>query len=230
MKNTCPKCGTAYNVSASVIGRKFTCKNCGTPVVVTEEGLDYQNAPAKIPATASAPAPVAASGGAFDFDATEADERKSSRGAKASRPSKERPRDEEEPPRDTKKRRKYEDDEEDDIPARKPRRTGSEKNFVKDFLFFKEFVAPLFVKLIFWLSVFAIFIGAGIYAVIALMSGSGTLILLTLGSLILGIPLALFVVRVYCELILLGFATYDRLGEIKSLLEKNNNPPAPPAP
>ena len=36
MKNTCPKCGTAYNVNASVVGRKFTCKNCGTPVIVTD--------------------------------------------------------------------------------------------------------------------------------------------------------------------------------------------------
>ncbi|AMV26040.1 hypothetical protein VT84_16695 [Gemmata sp. SH-PL17] len=225
MKNACPKCGTAYNVSASVIGRKFTCKNCGTPVVVTDEGLDYQNAPAKAPPP-SAPAPVAASGGAFDFDAAEEDERKSSRGAKAPRPSKERFRDDEDDARDVKKKRKYEDDEEDDLPVRKPRRTGGGKSVLKDFLFFKEFVAPLFVKLTFFL-IALILVGIGLVASLyGLVTGKIELIFGGILYLLIAVPFYLLLTRIYCEIILLGFAMYDRLGEIKTLLEKSH-PPTP---
>ena len=230
MKNACPKCGTAYNVNASVIGRKFTCKNCGTPVVVTEEGLDYQNAAPKAPPPSAPAAPASSVGGAFDFDAGGEEELRPSRAAKAPKPPKGRSRDDdEEDARDVKKKRKYEDDAEDDVPARKPKRTGNEKNVVKDFLFFKEFVAPAFVKVIFILAALII-IGSGLIAVLyGLISGKVEIILAGLGYLVIGVPFYLLLARIYCELILLGFAIYDRMGEVKALLEKNN-PPVPPAP
>ncbi len=219
MKNTCPKCDTAYNVSAAAIGRKFTCKNCSTPVVVTDEGLDYQNPPTKSPpAKATPPAAPAA---AFDFDAgggDEQEERKPAKGtkpAKAAKPAK-RPRDEEE-------EEKFEDDDYNSSPRRKPKRKG---NIVVDFLFFKEFIAPLFVKLIFWLLVLVIVGGGLVFALISVVSGTTAGILTAFGIVFIGIPLYLLLVRVYVELILLGFALYDRLGEIKTLIEKHE-PPTP---
>ena len=113
MKNTCPKCDTAYNVSASVVGRKFTCKNCGTPVVVTADGLDYQNPPSAAPAAA----PVADAGGAaFDFDApaAEVEDRKPAKAAKPAKPAKSRPRDDEE----------ANEDEGDGLPSPRRRKPG----------------------------------------------------------------------------------------------------------
>lgn len=240
MKNTCPKCDTAYNVSAAAVGRKFTCKNCSTPVIVTDEGLDYQNPPA------AAPAPLAAApagGNAFDFDAgADDEERKPVKAAKKTGKAAKARDDEEEPAPKKAKAKKAadpepepEDEEFDALPARKAKKGGSDKNVVKDFLFFKEFIAPLFVKLIFFLSVAGILLG-GLGAVgFALISGKVELILGGLCSAVIFVPLSIFMVRVYCELVLLGFSVYDRLGEIKTLLEKGqattpSEPPSPPTP
>jgi predicted Zn finger-like uncharacterized protein len=40
MNNTCPACGAAYNVSARDIGRRISCKKCGTPLAVTDPILE----------------------------------------------------------------------------------------------------------------------------------------------------------------------------------------------
>ncbi len=225
MKNTCPKCDTAYNVSVSTIGRKFTCKNCNTPVVVTDEGLDYQNPPTKAPPAAKA-SPAAKPAAAFDFDAgggDEEEERKPAKPAKAAKPAK-RPRDEdEEDPEE------LADDDFDAAPKRKPKKRSGEKSLIKDFLFFREFIAPLVVKFVFVLALVVILVVALIGFVGAVLSGNIGAILGALVSLVIGVPLMMLVARVYAELILLGFALYDRLGEIKTLLEQQK-PPAPPAP
>lgn len=39
MNNTCPSCGTLYNVSSRDIGRKLRCKKCSAALTVTEDGL-----------------------------------------------------------------------------------------------------------------------------------------------------------------------------------------------
>lgn len=242
MKNTCPKCDTAYNVSAAAIGRKFTCKNCSTPVVVTAEGLDYQNPPA-----AAAPVEAAPAGGnAFDFDAGGDDEeRKPVKAAKkAGKSTKSRAEDDEEPaPKKAKAKKatdpepepEADDEDFDTLPARKAKKGGSDKNVVKDFLFFKEFIAPLFVKLIFFLSIAGLLLGGLGLVVVGLIQGSIGTILGGLCSAVIFVPLGIFMVRVYCELVLLGFSVYDRLGEIKNLLENGqattpSEPPSPPTP
>lgn len=231
MKNTCPKCDTAYNVSAAAVGRKFTCKSCGTPVVVTPDGLDYQSAPPPVPA-------APAGDNAFDFDA--GDDRPARPARKPGRPARPRADDErpEEAPRKPKPRRREVADEPaddfDELPGRKAKRpAGDGTSKVKDFILFREFIAPLFVKLLFVLAVFGILLGGFGVFVAAVLSSKIEFMLGAVAYLIIAVPLNLLVARILCELVLLGFAAYDRLGEIKSLLEKvqavtPTGPPAPP--
>lgn len=234
MKNTCPKCDTAYNVSAAVVGRKFTCKSCGTPLIVTAEGLDYRNVPPPPALPAEPPAAVGADN-AFDFDAPAGDEEpKPGKYAKAAKPVKDRSDGEEEAPRKPKSRRSEDEpkveDELDALPARKPKRkAGGDRSAIKDFLLFREFIAPMFVKLIFFFAIAGLVLIGLIGVVAGLLTGNLGTIAGALLTLVIGVPLGIFMTRVYCELVLLGFSMYDRLGEIKALLEKAN-PPAPPAP
>ncbi|MFM8273315.1 MAG: DUF4282 domain-containing protein [Gemmata sp.] len=218
MNNTCPKCATGYNVSAAAVGRKFTCKNCGTPVVVTAAGLEYQTPAAPEPAAAPA-----GGSGAFDFDNSPG-EREPKPVAKAAKPAKpaKRARDAEvaEPPAD------LEDEEFDGPPQRKPKK-AAKKGMFMDFVLFREFIAPLFVKVIFVIAVLVI-VGSGLLAaVLGVLSGRSETILSGLVALVVGVPFSLLMARIYCEIMLLAFSLYDRLGEIKALLEKQNTPPAP---
>ena len=209
MKNTCPKCDTAYNVTAAAVGRKFTCKNCGTPVVVTGDGLDYQNAPAAPPA----PAPVAEA--AFDFDAggDEVEERKPVRAGKPAKPAKRAARD------------KEPEDEFDDRPARPARGRAAGSGSMGEYLAFRKFVTPFVIRVVFWLLALLIVGGGFMFAALSAMSGGTQGVLAGVGAVFIGVPFYLLMVRIYCELILLMFNIYDRLGDIKTLLEKSNPPP-----
>ncbi|MDY3553756.1 DUF4282 domain-containing protein [Gemmata sp. JC717] len=232
MKNTCPKCNTAYNVTAAAVGRRFTCKNCGTPVVVREDGLDYQSA-------AAPPAPEPASGNAFDFNAGDEERPPAKSAKKAGRSGKSRPDDDEpdDAPRKAKgAKRPVDDDVSDDdaerLPARKAKTKGNQKSSLKDFLLFREFIAPLFVKLIFFLAIGVLVLVAMGSVAFGLIAGKLEMVFGAICSAVIFLPLSLLLVRVYCELVLLGFSLYDRLGEIKNLLEKGQatTPAAPPGP
>ena len=39
VNKACPKCGTAFNVSAQDLGRQFTCFKCNTALVMHQDGL-----------------------------------------------------------------------------------------------------------------------------------------------------------------------------------------------
>ncbi|AWM38270.1 hypothetical protein GobsT_36090 [Gemmata obscuriglobus] len=235
MKNTCPKCNTAYNVTAAAVGRRFTCKNCGTPVVVREDGLDYQSSAAP---PAAEPAPAGADN-AFDFNAGDEERPPAKSAKKAGRSGKSRPEDDEfdDAPRKAKsKKPPVDDDVSDDdaerLPARKAKPKGTQKNALTDFLLFREFIAPLFVKLIFFLSI-GVLVLVGLASVaFGLIAGKLEMVFGAICSAVIFLPLSLLMVRVYCELVLLGFSLYDRLGEIKNLLEKGQatTPAAPPGP
>jgi predicted Zn finger-like uncharacterized protein len=215
MKNTCPQCGTAYNVTPAAIGRKVTCKNCGAQLVVTEAGLEYQTPP--VPATAPA------AGGAFDFDAARAEE-EPPRKAKPAKAGK-RSRDDVDDADRGRRRKGEEDDDEDDRPRRKAKK-GSGKSFVSDFLFFREFIAPWVVKILFWVAVAGLLLGAVIVFAVALMSGDIKIILGAMVGIVILVPVYMLLIRVYTELILLGFAIYDRLGEVRDRLPRQEPPPA----
>jgi predicted Zn finger-like uncharacterized protein len=219
MKNTCPQCGTAYNVTPSAIGRKVTCKNCGAQLVVTEAGLEFQTPPG------STAAPAA---GAFDFDAPRGEE-DASRKSKPAKTGKTSRRDEypdgDEENRRGRRRKDKPEDEEDDRPRRKAKKTGG-KNFVSDFLFFREFIAPWVVKILFWIALVGLLLGSVVVFIGALVSGKVEIILATMAGIVILVPVYMLLIRIWAELILLGFAVYDRLGEIRDQLPKREPPPA----
>jgi predicted Zn finger-like uncharacterized protein len=220
MKNTCPQCGTAYNVTPAAVGRKVTCKNCGAQLVVTEAGLEYQTPPAP------APAPAAA----FDFDAARESEEEAPRKSKPAKAGKRSRRDDDdEDEGDRGRRRKREDDEEDDYddrPRKKAKKKGGGGNFISDFLFFREFIAPWVVKILFWIAIAGLLLGAVVFFVVALISGRIEMILGAVVGIIVFVPVYLLLIRIYAELILLGFAIYDRLGEVRDRLPRQEPPPA----
>lgn len=58
MNNTCPSCGAIYNVATKDIGRRIRCKKCATGLVVTDAGLEIDDANvAPVPTRAPAPPP-----------------------------------------------------------------------------------------------------------------------------------------------------------------------------
>jgi hypothetical protein len=206
MKNTCPKCGTAYAVNASVIGRTFACKNCGSALVVTAAGLDFNSpapaAPAPAPMPAAAPAP-AIPGGAFDFDGPG--------GGDSDRPGRKKKR----------ARRDEEDEEEEFVPrvAVRQRNTGGG---LGAYLAFREFLAPVVIQVVFWLLAVLIVIG-GFQRGLEMIDSRVTTIQI-LGGLVIviGIPLMILSIRIYCEIILVVFGIYDRLGEINNALRRRD--------
>ena len=53
MNNSCPNCGTVYNITPQLIGRSTTCKKCGAALVIDASGLQLAGGPR--------------GGGVFDF-------------------------------------------------------------------------------------------------------------------------------------------------------------------
>ncbi|MFO0807154.1 MAG: DUF4282 domain-containing protein [Gemmataceae bacterium] len=49
MNNTCPTCGSGYNLTAAHIGRQFACKKCGDTLLVTADGLRSGRNPSSVP-------------------------------------------------------------------------------------------------------------------------------------------------------------------------------------
>ncbi|MDB5309699.1 MAG: hypothetical protein JWO38_3901 [Gemmataceae bacterium] len=208
MNTKCPQCDTSYNVTEAHIGRKVKCKNCSAALIVTENGLEF--AAAAVPAVPSSP-PVPPPAAAFAFDAGEDD-----RG----------PVDEEEPrkPAKSKGRRRNEEvdeaDSDEDRPIRSRERKAKGPSNIGAYLSFRKMIVPVIIQIVFWVLVGAILLGAIVYAVISLFLGNGMLILIAFGSLIIGVPLYILLVRMYCELVMIVFRMYDTLTDIKQILEK----------
>ena len=76
-----------------------------------------------------------------------------------------------------------------------------------DYLTFRRMVTPVMIQIIFWIGVAAILIG-GIGGVAAFDGGA------FLG--LLGIIVGLLFWRIWCELMLIMFKIYERLGEIET--------------
>lgn len=57
MNNACPGCGAVYNVTSKDVGRRLKCKKCGSPMIITEQGIEPEGA-AGSAVHAAAPAQV----------------------------------------------------------------------------------------------------------------------------------------------------------------------------
>jgi hypothetical protein len=78
------------------------------------------------------------------------------------------------------------------------------------FLSFDKLITPSVIKVIYWLGIVALVIGAVVGAVTGLKES----VLAPVGA-VIGLIVALFVWRVYCELIMLGFKIYEELMGIR---------------
>ena len=45
MNNSCPNCGTVYNITPQLIGKSTTCKKCGASLVIDASGLQLAGGP-----------------------------------------------------------------------------------------------------------------------------------------------------------------------------------------
>ena len=81
-----------------------------------------------------------------------------------------------------------------------------------DFLTFEKFVAPMLIKIVYWIGLLLIvigFLGSLFGGGFGMMSGFGGFILKVIGTL-----LGLLMWRVICELWIVVFSINDRLGRI----------------
>jgi hypothetical protein len=221
MKNTCPKCGTAYAVNPSTIGRTFNCKNCGSALIVAKDGLTYKDA-AAAPAPVAVPAPVAApaepAGGAFNFDEPAPGRRDDDE----DRPAKKKKwkREDDEEPEPKRKRKREEDAEDDFAPMTAPRRRQPSGGFA-DYLTFQQFAMPLLAPVVFWTFTVLFFIYTVRDYVEPLISiGSAKAILYAFGILFIALPFTILMFRMFCEAALLLLRIHERLGELKESIRK----------
>jgi len=75
---------------------------------------------------------------------------------------------------------------------------------MQDYLSFRKMITPAFIQIIFWIGVAGIVL-AGLFAMDQSILGG-----------LLGIVVGLLVWRIYCELMLILFKIYERLGEISN--------------
>ncbi|HLR61672.1 MAG TPA: DUF4282 domain-containing protein [Lentibacillus sp.] len=93
---------------------------------------------------------------------------------------------------------------------------------MKNFVHFDKMLTPAIIKIVFW-------IGAGLSVLMGLIMiiqgagayyGGGASIFMGLLTIVIG-P---FVVRIYCELLIIFFKMNETLQDVKTLLAKQNKP------
>lgn len=73
---------------------------------------------------------------------------------------------------------------------------------MQDYLAFRKMITPTFIQIIFWIGVVAIIVSSLLAMDQSILMG------------VLGLLVGLLVWRIYCELMLILFKIYERLGEI----------------
>lgn len=99
---------------------------------------------------------------------------------------------------------------------------------MEEYASFRKFITPSIIRIIFWIGV-AVAVISGLAQVISGFSayiGGGALKLSGFLTIVLG-PLA---VRIWCELIMLGFRIYDALLEIRDAQTGSSGEGAPSPP
>ena len=103
-----------------------------------------------------------------------------------------------------------------------PSRTTAKKKTggVGDFLAFRRMVVPLVIQIVFWFLTGVSLLGYLAFFVISLLSGKLEVILSGLAMLVIGFPLSVLLIRMYCELIIVIFRMNDTLTNIHNELRE----------
>ncbi len=92
---------------------------------------------------------------------------------------------------------------------------------MNEFLSFRKMITPILIQVIFWLTSAAV----ALALIVAAAQQGGAAIL---GALIM-IPIAVLMIRVYCEVLIVLFRIYDTLVEIRNGTGGQGFPVQPPA-
>lgn len=85
---------------------------------------------------------------------------------------------------------------------------------MEEFFSFRRFITPSVITIIFWVGV-ALSVIAGLVMIVTAITGNAPAVTVLLG--LLYIVIGPLVVRIYCELIILGFKIFDTINEIRDL-------------
>ena len=111
------------------------------------------------------------------------------------------------------------DDEADDLRPgrssnRRPRSGG-----LGDFLAFRKMIVPVVIQVIFWLLSGLVVLGGVAFLIYNLSQKDGS-VAAGLAVLFVGVPFYVFLIRIYCELLIVIFRMNDTLTDIKNAVER----------
>lgn len=199
----CPSCATQLNVRDEHAGRPVRCPKCG-----------FMIPPADAAAPPAPPRP------AFEIDEPRPAPHATSRPPRDSGDDdddgdrRRRPR----PPR-----RNDDDDDNDRKSQRSGRGRPARGGGLGDYLAFRKMVVPVVIQIIFWFLAILV-IGAGlVFGVMSILTGRTQAILVGIAAVVIGVPLYLLLIRMYCEVLIVVFRMNDTLTDIRNLLEKKND-------
>ena len=108
----------------------------------------------------------------------------------------------------------------DDVDVRRPTGPTGSSVFV-EFLTFRKMVTPTLIIILFWVLVAFILLGALFAFFAAIFSGGGIgPILAVFFVSLLGVPFAILMARIYCELMIVVFRLYEAMAEIRNHLKE----------
>jgi Domain of unknown function (DUF4282) len=113
-------------------------------------------------------------------------------------------------------------DDEAHFPARHQSGRYDSGSGLGDFLAFRKMIIPIIIQIIFWLLVSLVSI-AGVAAGIMTLTGRGEQKILGVLLIVVGIPLSILLIRLYCELIIVIFRINDTLTDIKNILARRRD-------
>lgn len=109
------------------------------------------------------------------------------------------------------------DEEDDDRPgrsaSRRPRGGG-----LGDYLAFRKMIVPIVIQVIFWVLTGLVVLG-GVGFLIYNLTQKGGSPAVGFAVLFVGVPFYVFIIRVYCELLIVIFRMNDTLTDIKNAVE-----------
>jgi len=111
------------------------------------------------------------------------------------------------------------DDDDDYTPGRRSRRGGSG---LGDFLTFRRMIIPVIIQVVF-LVLSAVVVVAGLFGGYVLATGKNGSLVGGVFVILVGIPVYLLVVRMWCELIIVIFRINDTLTDIRNLLRSRRD-------